>query len=67
MFKSIGDIIGVVSLPMRDGNISFNAQMEQARIVVRLPMRDGNLKKFLNELFPPGVVSLPMRDGNPRS
>ncbi len=37
-----GEPVGVVSLPMRDGNTSSNGTTWTSRTVVSLPMRDGN-------------------------
>ena len=48
---SVGCIVddaGVVSLPMRDGNLFVSAGYSYALKVVSLPMRDGNI---FNQIF----------------
>ncbi len=35
----------VVSLPMRDGNVTYMTDVAESVIVVSLPMRDGNFSK----------------------
>ena len=35
---------GVVSLPMRDGNVTYMTDVAESVIVVSLPMRDGNCR-----------------------
>ena len=56
--------IGVVSLPMRDGNTAALGPLLLIIGVVSLPMRDGNIWGSIKETASDVVVSLPMRDGN---
>ena len=55
---------GVLSLPMRDGNIGSGLFGKQEEQVLSLPMRDGNRNTYAVLGLRNTVLSLPMRDGN---
>ena len=51
------EAVGVVSLPMRDGNTDEEKAEIIAALVVSLPMRDGNMESSLRERAAIGLLA----------
>ena len=65
--RSLGlppDVVSLLDLPIRDGNLIKSNSISTAGILLDLPIRDGNVHVHRHVLSPPLLLDLPIRDGN---